>query len=82
MDGPTFQQAFRASRELEERRQALAATSREQARIIETAARRLELRRRELETLRQEIAGKERVIADAETGLGNERLHLAGTLAR
>jgi hypothetical protein len=82
MDGPTFQQAVTASRELDERRRALAASSREQARIIETATRRLELRRCELTSLRDEIASKERVIADAEKGLGNERLHLATTLAR
>lgn len=82
MDGPTFQQAMTASRELDERRRSLSAAAREQSRIVETTTRHLDARRRELASLRDEIASKERVIADAEKGLGNERLYLAGTLAR
>ena len=82
MDGPTFEQAMAASRDLGTRRRALSAQSREHARAIDTLSRRLELRRAELTRLRDEIATKERVIADAEHGLGNERVELAKGITR
>ena len=82
MDGPTFEQAMAASRDLDTRRRALATTAREHARLIETATKKLDLRRAEASRLRDEIETKERVLADAEKGLGNERLQLANGLTR
>jgi hypothetical protein len=82
MDGPTFEQAMAASRDFDTRRRTLAATAREQARITETTTRRVAVRRAEAERLRAEIATKERVIAEAEQGLGNERVQLAQSIAR
>ncbi|HYO79201.1 MAG TPA: hypothetical protein VE010_22240, partial [Thermoanaerobaculia bacterium] len=82
MDGPTFAQAMKASSELEERRRALSAALREQARTIETCTKRLELRRGEEASLRNEIASKERVIGEADSAIGGERMKLSETIAR
>jgi hypothetical protein len=82
MDGATFEQAIVAARDLDERRRALAQIIRESAHTIETCTKRLEVRRGEAASLREEIATRQRVIADAEKGIGNERLQLAEVIAR
>lgn len=82
MDGATFEQAIVAARDLDNRRRALAADVREQAQVIESSSKRLELRRSELASLRTEIAAKQRVVAEAEAGLSEERMKLAAGIAR
>lgn len=82
MDGATFEQAIVAARDLDTRRRALAAAVRDEARIIESSSKRLELRRTELASLRAEVATKQRVIAEAEAGLSDERMKLAEGIAR
>lgn len=82
MDGPTFEQAIVASRDLDERRRVLAQTVRESAHAIETCTKRLELRRSDSAALREEIANRQRVIADAEKGIGNERMQLVDSIGR
>lgn len=76
MDGATFEQAMAASRELEERRRALAQTVAENARIVESCSSRLQSRHAEAAALREEIALQQRVVADAENAIGNERIRL------
>jgi hypothetical protein len=82
MDGPTFEQAIVAARDLDDRRTALAQTIRESAHTVETCTKRLEVRRADLAALRDEIATRERVISDAAKGIGTERLQLAESIAR
>ena len=82
MDGPTFEQAMAAARDLDTRRRALAATVRDQGGILEAAAKKLDLRRNELARLRAEIETRQRVLTEAEQGLGHERLQLAQGIAR
>jgi hypothetical protein len=82
MDGATFEQAIVAARDLDQRRRALATDVREQARLIEASSKRLELRRNVLAALRAAIATRQRVVAEAEAGLGDERLKLAEGIAR
>jgi hypothetical protein len=82
MDAPTFEQAMAAARDLDQKRRALAQSAGESARAVETSTKRLELRRAEASALQEEIALKQRVIADAEKGIGNERLKLGEAIAR
>ncbi|HEX7154834.1 MAG TPA: hypothetical protein VF618_25350 [Thermoanaerobaculia bacterium] len=82
MDGSTFEQAIAATRELETRRTALTQSLREHRRTVESSTKRLETRQREATTLRDEIDRKQRVITDAEQGIGNDRLKLAEVIAR
>lgn len=82
MDGPTFEQAIAAAHDLDERRRTLAQSAAENARTIETCTKRLELRRAEAAALQGEIALKQRVIAEAEQGIGKERTQLADVIGR
>jgi hypothetical protein len=82
MDGLTFEQAIAAARELDERRRTLARNAAEHARTIDTCTKRLELRNAEAAALQGEIAMKQRVIADAEQGIGKERTQLADVIGR
>ena len=82
MDGAAFEHAIVASRDLDERRRALARTIRESSYAVQTCTKRLEMRRSDAASLRDEIANRRRVIADAEKGIGNERMQLAEVIAR
>ena len=82
MDGPTFEQAMAASRNLDERRRTLARSLAENTRAIDTCTRRLEQQRAEASALREEMATKQRVISGAEQGLGDERIRLAEAITR
>lgn len=82
MDGPTFEQAIAASRDLDGRRRALAQTLADSRRVAESCAKRLDLRRSDAAALREEIARKQRVIAGAEKGIGEERMKLAEILGK
>lgn len=82
MNGPTFEQAIAAANELDDRRRALTQTLRETTRAVETTTRRLDLRRSEAASLQREIEAKQRVIADADRAIGDERLRLASVIER
>jgi hypothetical protein len=82
MDGPTFEQAIAASRDLEARRRTLAQTAADAARTLEASTKRVEMRRGEATRLQNEIANKQRVVSQAENEIGNERLKLAEVLGR
>lgn len=82
LDGPAFEQALTAARNLDERRRALAQTIRENTHSVETSTGKLELRRAEVSALKGEIAVKQRVIADADKAIGEDRLQLAEIIGR
>ncbi len=82
MDGSTFEQAIGASRNLEERRRTLADAVREQTHAIEISSKRIEALRSTAASLQTEITAKQRVIADAEEGITNERMQLSNVIGR
>lgn len=81
MDAATFEQAIAAANELDQRRRALMQSAAEAARTIESCTRKLDARRSESVVLREEIALKQRVIADADKAIGNDRVRLAAVFS-
>ena len=77
LDGPTFEQAIAATKDLEERLRTLTLNVANSRRTIESCEQRLALRRQESTKLQEEIAEKQEVIADAEKRIAQERLKLA-----
>lgn len=82
MDGPTFQQALTARRELEERRRALSENVREAEHTVELVSKRIEALRQEEASLRAEIATKQEVLLDAGKRIAEERMRLAAIIAQ
>lgn len=82
MDGPTFERAMAASRELERRREEIAGRATAGARTVASCTRRLDLLRGEASALREEIASKQQLVAQAAQGVAAERLQLAQAMAR
>jgi hypothetical protein len=82
MDGPTFEQAMAAKKDLDDRRRALVATMKRDEGAVDSLTKRLDIRNNEVSTLREEIAMKQRVIADAEKRIGEERMKLAEIIAK
>jgi hypothetical protein len=82
MDGPTFEQAIAAATDLDARRRALAKNLAEASRTLDACTRRLESRRADAAAIGAELAHKQRVIADAEKGVADERGKLGETLGR
>jgi hypothetical protein len=82
MDGPTFEQAIAAATDLDARRRALAQNAAEASRVAEACSRRLEARRADAAAIHAELAHKQRVIANAEQGIAEERGRMGEILGR
>ncbi len=82
MDGATFERAVAALADLDARRRAATEALRASERAGELAAARLEARRSESATLDAEIAAKRTVIAEAEKGIGEERVRFVQGVGR
>ena len=81
MDAATFEQAIAAANDLDQRRRTLMQSAAEASRTMESCTRKLDARRSEIASLRSEIELKQRVIADAENAIRNERVRLSAVFA-
>lgn len=81
MDGDTFEQAMRSSRETAERRARLERELRETTVQREALERRLSVLRADVETLDQQIASRSGVVEEAQRRISEERMRLAEAVA-
>ncbi|HEX8618881.1 MAG TPA: hypothetical protein VF911_14955 [Thermoanaerobaculia bacterium] len=81
MDGPTFEQAIAASRNLEARRRTLADAARDHTHALEIQTKRLDTLRNDASGLQAKITSKQRVITEAEEAIANERMQLSSVIA-
>ncbi|HYH06154.1 MAG TPA: hypothetical protein VEK11_03745 [Thermoanaerobaculia bacterium] len=82
MDGPTFEQAMAASRDLETRKRTWSTALTDAQRSLDATTRRLDAKRREVTLLADELAHKQRVVADAEKRIGDERVRFVEAIAK